>query len=607
MTKKHGLAYCLIALLPLLPKNEKWRFFFLLALSTVMALSELLLAGIVALLAAIFSAPETVLNKKMLWLHGYDIFGSASDPRLLALVGLVGVLLAVLFKNVLVMLQQWQLTDFTESIGRIAQSHLFRFYQKVPYPWIISEGAAQLGFGMRASANLSSTLTTLLELFASAVMLVTMLVGLISISPLPSLLLLSVLGAGGYLIVKKTRNFLDRQSLALYNLSIDLTKITHVGLHGLKEIRLCNRENQIYAAYLAYLTEYSDKRRMLTIFGKVPVVGLETLGFLTLVVVMAFLIFVRNTDMAHISGIIGFMAAAAWRTLPVASRLADAMTRVRVSLPFLQKTVELITLEQELQPELLPLADTAHPLLFSHEISLDRVTFKYPEANTPSVNNISLVLKKGSMLGIIGSSGAGKTTIVNLLAGLMVPTEGRILVDGVPLAIDNVRSWQQRIGYVSQAPYLIDATLAENVAFACWGEKPDRERVLHCCRIAAVDFLEQLENGIDTPLGDRGVRLSGGQMQRVAIARALYTKPDLIIFDEGTNALDVKNEAAIQDTILSLRNTATMVIIAHRLSSIACCDYLVWLDKGEVVQAGPREKVLEKYKEAMCSQPENAT
>ena len=199
------------------------------------------------------------------------------------------------------------------------------------------------------------------------------------------------------------------------------------------------------------------------------------------------------------------------------------------------------------------------------------------------------------MIGLIGPSGAGKSTIVSLLTGLYTPSSGRILVDGQELD-DSLRAgWMRGIGYVPQSPFLLNGSLAENIAFSQWGQKIDRQRVEECCRMAAMDFVDDLEDGIDTIIGERGVRLSGGQLQRVSIARALYRRPQLIIFDEATSALDRATEQAIQQTIEGLREYTTVVIIAHRLTTMENCDWLYWVEKGEINQEGDGSTLLPLY------------
>jgi ABC-type multidrug transport system fused ATPase/permease subunit len=277
------------------------------------------------------------------------------------------------------------------------------------------------------------------------------------------------------------------------------------------------------------------------------------------------------------------------------------ITSIRSYLPYLHKVAELINLERSLEAELLPLDTEPEPLSFRHEVTLNNISFRYSNVSAEAVNGLSMNIKAGKTVGLVGLSGAGKTTLVNLLTGLIPPQSGQILVDGVLINRDNSRSWLKRIGFVAQAPYILDASLAENVALSCWGEEIDRNRVLECCRMAALDFVDELEHGIDTILGDRGTRLSGGQAQRVAIARALYSEPDLIILDEATSSLDMKNEKIIHETILSLRNHVTMIIIAHRLTTVESCDSIIWMEKGQVHMVGSAEEVLPEYRATLRS------
>ena len=429
-----------------------------------------------------------------------------------------------------------------------------------------------------------------------AYLLLTLFIGLISVSPVPSLLFLGVLGLGGFLIIKAARRVQDRYAHGAYLVERQANTLTHLALHGLKEMRLYTRENMLFTAFKKQMaTAVKAKSRLQTI-ARLPVASLEILGFGTLVLVMLFLIFGQNAGMARISGVMGFMAATAWRALPVANRLVESVANMRNWIPHLRRVTDLVSLERALDAELLLLPDASPSSLpLTRDITLKNVSFRYPEAAAPAIQNVSLTIKAGTMVGVVGLSGSGKTTLVNLLTGLLPPNSGRILVDGTPITRGNNTAWLQRIGYVAQTPYIIDASLAENVALSRWGEELDRDRVLECCRMAALDFVDELENGIDTILGDRGTRLSGGQAQRVAIARALYSEPDLIIFDEATSSLDMKNEKAIHETMLSLRNKVTVVIIAHRLTTVEGCDELVWLKQGKVYMTGEMKEVLAGY------------
>jgi ABC-type multidrug transport system fused ATPase/permease subunit len=209
---------------------------------------------------------------------------------------------------------------------------------------------------------------------------------------------------------------------------------------------------------------------------------------------------------------------------------------------------------------------------------------------------MSFEINKGDTVGIIGKSGAGKSTLVDLLIGLLKPVKGQISIDGTPLARELLTAWLQITGYVPQSPYIYDGSIAQNVAFGVDESDIDRQWVKQCCTMASMDeFMDDLPDGIDAFIGERGIRLSGGQQQRVAIARALYTRPEVMIFDEATSSLDTKSEKAIQETIYSFRGKQTLIIIAHRLSTVKACDYLIWIDNGTIRLQGKSDKVLSAY------------
>ena len=233
-------------------------------------------------------------------------------------------------------------------------------------------------------------------------------------------------------------------------------------------------------------------------------------------------------------------------------------------------------------------------------ITFSRVCFRYPEAEEYCLHDVSFAIPKGSRVGIIGASGAGKSTIAALLSGLIEPTEGEMLVDGAALVVAEDRAaYCAQVGYVPQSPYILAGSLAENVAFSQWGKPWDEEKVLQVCRMAELDIVE--ERGIDATLGTGGVGLSGGQAQRLSIARALYANPSILILDEATSALDVGVECAVMDTIFSLTNDITTIIIAHRLSTVERCDTLIWICAGTVHAIGKPDEILPRYREFMLS------
>jgi ABC-type bacteriocin/lantibiotic exporter with double-glycine peptidase domain len=233
---------------------------------------------------------------------------------------------------------------------------------------------------------------------------------------------------------------------------------------------------------------------------------------------------------------------------------------------------------------------------FENRISLHQVCFRYAGSQVDSLHNLTFDIPIGQKIGVIGPSGAGKSTLVGVLSGLLYPRRGTILVDGTPLDPGRAAAFAQLIGYVPQQPFLFAGTLAENVAFSSWGRPWDKQRVMEACQRAAVDFITTHPDGVNQRIGENGAGLSGGQAQRISIARALYCRPKLLIFDEATSALDQANENHIQNTIDSLANEVTCVIIAHRLTTVENCDSIIWVDNGHLVMHDKTNIVLEKYK-----------
>jgi len=595
--KSYPMAKLFRTLISLVSLPEKRRFMVLMGITMFLALLELCITSLVALLAMVFGSLETALQSKPLhWLQSRFSLDFFSDARLLSLAILSAIVVILVCKNIFAIFQQWHIAAFSESIGNEIRVRLLRFLLYAPFLSVQKIGTSDMLFDFNAASKIGQILLCYLQISSNVVMIITVFMGLIVVSPVPSLCFLLILAYLGCVVDRATRKLLSSRTNSVYSAELEVHDLQQMVVHSLKEMRLYGRERFVYLNYVEKLNNTLEVKKWFQALSRLPISSLEVLGFISLIAVMLFLIFVKELDVASICGVMGFMAAVAWRTLPVANRLVDMLIQARSGLPYLIKVSERITLESGVQDNSSTSnAVEGQPLAFNHRISLDSVCFRYPEASKDALHKISFSIDSGQMIGIVGLSGAGKSTLVNVLTGLMPPTSGTIRIDGCALSAENMASWLQRVGYVAQSPHIFDASLADNVAFSRWGEEIDRVRVLECCQMAACDFLKNMEDGIDTILGDCGSRLSGGQAQRVAIARALYSKPGVIIFDEATSALDEKNEKSIQDTIVELQKTATVVIIAHRLSTVSICDKVIWLESGRVRCTGNAKDVIEKY------------
>ena len=297
-----------------------------------------------------------------------------------------------------------------------------------------------------------------------------------------------------------------------------------------------------------------------------------------------------------IVALLGVLALAAFRLMPSANRIIGFYNTIKFQMPYFHAIYpELHAIRERTdRGEATVFPGREAPLPFAQAVRVEHLAYAYPETlDHPVLQDVSFEIPKGAFVGIIGPSGAGKTTFVDILLGLLTPTGGRITVDGADIAA-HMHAWQENLAYVPQSIYLIDGTIAENVALGLPKEEIDEARVHEALRMAELsELVESLENGIETQIGERGVKLSGGQRQRIGIARALYHHPSVLILDEATSALDTETEKSITETILRFKGSITIVSIAHRLSTLEACDFKVRFEDGQAEILRP-----EKGKEA---------
>jgi ATP-binding cassette subfamily B protein len=316
---------------------------------------------------------------------------------------------------------------------------------------------------------------------------------------------------------------------------------------------------------------------------------MEALG-MVMIAALAYALSQRPGGIASAVPVLGALALGAQRLLPALQQAYSAWQSIAGNRDSLADVIDL--LDQDVPAELLQPAPP--PLPFRDEIRFDGVRFRYNLATPWVLDGLTLRIAKGSRIGFVGSTGSGKSTTLDLLMGLLTPTEGSISVDGVVLDEASVRAWQQSIAHVPQSIYLADASLAENIAFGVPAAGIDRERVRRAARQAQIqEFIESGPEGYDAQVGERGVRLSGGQRQRIGIARALYKNASVLVFDEATSALDNATEQSVMATIDSLDRGLTILLIAHRLTTVRHCDQIVLLEHGQVMAVGSYDQLLE--------------
>jgi ABC-type multidrug transport system fused ATPase/permease subunit len=464
---------------------------------------------------------------------------------------------------------------------------LFAGYLGQPYTFHLQRNSAQLLRNTIGQVGeIGKVIQQGLMLMTEVLVLAGISTLLLMVEPFGAILVVSILGLAGWGF-----NRLTHARILLWGIARqhhEGLRIQHLqeGLGGAKDVKLLGREDDFLAQYEIHNIGSARVGQRQDTLQALPRLWLELLavtGLATLVLTMIW----RGKPLEALLPGLGLFAAAAFRIMPSVNRVLNAIQSVRFSLPVID------TIYDEFQLlDATPIPRRGEPLPFEMALVLDQVSFRYPAAQTQALTDVSLLIPRRACVGFIGGSGAGKTTLVDVLLGLLEPSSGAVRVDGTDIQ-SNLRGWQDQIGYVPQFVFLTDDTMRRNVAFGLPHENIDDQAVWRAIRAAQLEeFVKELPHGLDTLVGERGVRLSGGQRQRIGIARALYHDPPVLVLDEATSSLDGATEQGVMDAVRALQGDKTLLIVAHRLSTVRYCDHLFRFDKGRIVDEGETEVVL---------------
>ena len=516
-----------------------------------------------------------------------DLFGSLSREELISAV-MVAMVFIYIVRSLFLFWSLWIQKGFSASVsGRLSQS-LFSIYLRQPYMFHLQRNSSTL---MRNAKNATSVVTCgvdpFLVLLTDGLVAIAMFSLLIYVEPIGTLAVLIVFGVSTVLFQRLTRRRIDNWG---YRVDYHETKILqHLqeGFGGAKDVKILGRENEFLSQHEKHLGESIRINRIYNVILTLPRSFMEIITIVGLCLLVVSMV-VRDRPLADIVPILGLFAAAAFRVMPSINRLLMATQTLifnRSIIGSVYRDFLLDTQEVNNSPHLEP---------FTKQLELKDVSFKYPTATTPSLQNVSLVVNRGEAVGFVGPSGAGKSTLVDVILGLFAPTSGVVSVDGCDVQ-QNLRNWQNQIGYVPQAIYLTDDTLRRNVAFGLNDENIDDDLVREAIRLAQLqEFVATLPDGLETVVGERGVRLSGGQRQRIGIARALYHKPSVLVLDEATSSLDTPTEHGVMQAVQALQGSKTVIIVAHRLSTVEYCDRLYRIEDSRITEEGTFAEVVQR-------------
>ncbi|WP_418909836.1 ABC transporter ATP-binding protein [Bacillus pinisoli] len=573
-------------------KEDKKKFLLLFVMMIFAAIFETAGIGLIVPFVGIVTNPN-ILQDQTFATYIYKLlnFQSMNDFILFA----VGVLLTVYFaKNAYLLLFYYvQYKVIFNQRVKLSRT-LFKEYLTKPYEFHLQRNSAELlrNVNGEVSKVFGGILLSGFQLLTEILVIVSILTLLVYTAPLATLtsgLLLSGSVIIFFKIFRKKISYLGKED---QRVNREVIKCVNQGLGASKEVKVSGKETYFVDAYNKQSQILAQNTIYKNMLGQIPRLFIEVLLVSVVLITMVILVF-QGTDSSKLVATMSLFAMAAFRLMPSINRIVSLLTSIRYSQPALAVVYE--DLIKESKGKIHVYKELNHNVTVRNEektfrksIDLENVSFRYPNQEYYSINNVSLTIPIGSSVAFVGSSGAGKTTIVDIILGLLEPEKGRVLVDGIELG-EYLPVWKKKIGYIPQSIYLSDETIRKNIAFGIADNDIDEAAVQRAIEDAQLkDFIDTLPNGVETVVGERGVRLSGGQRQRIGIARALYHNPEIIFLDEATSALDSETEKEIMKAIDGLKGEKTLIIIAHRLSTIENCDIVFKVDQGKL-QAGKRQ------------------
>jgi len=467
----------------------------------------------------------------------------------------------------------WKQSEYIYSIKSNISQRLFNCYLDQNYDFYLNKNSSELIRNIASESALFATgvLVPLVLLLTELLVVLGIAIILFYVEPAGASIIFSITLIAMFFLNNLTKKNMKKWGELRQILEGKRIQIAQEGLGGIKELKLLGREDYIKKRYEHYNFGGSSVEMKQLAFLQLPrfiLEGIATIGLGLLVVILIN----KGDGINTVIPVLGLFAVAGFRLLPSASKIVTSIQSLKYS------SAIILLIKRELNISIPSNIISSVDIVFEKSISLVNVSFSYPNSITPVLECVNISIKKNNIVGIIGASGAGKSTLVDIILGLLIPVAGEVRVDDININF-NLRSWQQKIGYVPQSIFLSDDTLKANIAFGLNDSDINNESLIAAIKGAQLEpLILNLPDGLNTMLGERGIRLSGGQRQRIGIARALYNNPSVLVFDEATSALDNKTEEDVMDSINALKGTKTIIIIAHRLSTLNKCDFLVKVD-----------------------------
>ena len=571
----------------ILSKQQRIRLFKLGILMICSAFLEMLSVSLILPFMKAAMEPDEVLrNKYVSWIC--KLLSIDSGKKFLIFIAIVLACVYVL-KNIFMIYQTTVQCEFVYNNMYLTQKKLLNRYFSQRYDFFLGAKSGEiLRVIEQDTVQAFLLLSTLLQIMSESVVSFVLAITIFIISPQITVEMTVILVLLLFIIGKVIKPIMNKAGVEYRDANTKMNQWLIQSVSGIKEIKILDKESFFEGQFSVYGKIFVDTRKNFQRISMIPRYMVEAFSLSSLMIIVAIMI-ARTDDMSFVLPVLSGIAMAAIRLLPSVYRISQGMASISFDFPSLN-ALEKVILEEDVDGVQVDQAKVVEETINQLKIkdfsslAMDNVSYRYPSGDRNVLNNVSFEIKKGMSVGIVGSSGGGKTTTADLLLGLLSPVEGEIYIDNYKLS-SVINEWHSMIGYIPQQIFILDGNVRDNIAFGIPPEEVGEEKIWTVLKDAALDeFVKELPEGLDTELGERGIRLSGGQRQRIGIARALYNSPSVLFFDEATSALDGKTESEIMESIRALKGKITMVIIAHRLSTIEHCDHVYRVEDGNIIK-----------------------
>jgi ATP-binding cassette, subfamily B, bacterial PglK len=596
---KQSQNYQLLLLWKFIGWRRQKQFFFILILIFLASLAEIVSIGSILPFLAVLTEPELTYQHKLL--QPINKMFNIASPNQLMLPLTMLFICAILIAGLIRIAMLYAITKFSFATGSDLSIDIYRRTLYQDYRVHISRNSSEIinGIIIKTSTVIGGVITPILSLISSVVIMIAILITMVAIDSFVALFVIFVFGLMYFLVISYTKKRILENSKTIANLSTDLIKVLQEGLGGIRDV-LIDGNQEFYCDFYrktdAPLRKAKGDNQFIT---GAPRFVIEALG-MTIIALVAYNLSIQEDGFNAIIPMLGALAIGAQRILPLLQLTYSSYTTLKGASSSFEDVISLLNQPLPHFASSPRKALTDDLMLFEKEIRLNNVNFRYDSSNDNQTSyvlkNINLVLKKGARIGFIGETGSGKSTLLDIIMGLLSPTSGELEIDGQVISAKNKRLWQAQVAHVPQNIFLSDATIEENIAFGFNKDEIDHKKIIAAARNAQLDkLIDSWRNGYQTNVGEGGVKLSGGQRQRIGLARALYKGTDILILDEATSALDNETEKLIMESIKGLGDNKTILVIAHRISTLKDCDQIIKLEKNSGLELLTYPELIEKH------------